>query len=143
MSHSNISSCHIPMVHGLAAQHRHAGAPQVVVRVVAYSRGQGLLHRDEGSWAQLVPPGCSPWSHPQPSPSASAVRSLSKQQKRGPGSVSGVPPTTQIIQNMRSGEVSVLSSPCSLIHALLHPACAQTFQKVRIQKGEETVLENN
>lgn len=119
----------------------HAGTSQGLVQVVSCIRGKWLFHQDgrePGIGGATWP---LTWSLPQPSPSV--LRSTFQKDGRGHNHVSGVLFITQIIQSMRSGDILVLVSFSSFIHALLHPACAQIFQNVKMEKREETRVDNN
>lgn len=72
-------------------------------------------------WKEARCWGCHLATHPGafPNPHLLWQGPLSTKQKIGHGKVPGVPPTAQIIQNRRSGEIFISISPSTLIHALL------------------------
>lgn len=69
-------------------------------------------------WKEARCWGCHPVTHPGAFPNPHLLRQgpLSTKRKIGHGKVSGVPPTAQIIQNRRSGEIFICLSfylnPC-------------------------------
>ena len=133
MSYSNSSS--LTDFHGAWSRCPTPGMqePRALVQAVSCIRGQRLLHQDGRKEARHW------WCHLATRPRAFLnphllqKGPLSTKRTRGHGGVSGVPSTTQIPQNMRSGEVLVSLSPSTLIQAHFQ-AGAQTFQNVAMGK---------